>query len=115
MSFWLQSKLEVGGRPFWGWMEIELHEGNEEWHFVREQTGKTREEHYLGREGDAWAQCETKIHDWCDRESVMTVGVAVWYDHCGLILVVIFAEEEGREVKVESKGCSLGLWNQGVG
>ena len=61
------------------------------------------------------AQCETKIHDWCDRESVTTVGEAVWYDHCGLILVAVFAEEEGREVKGESKGCSLGLWNQGVG
>ena len=60
------------------------------------------------------AQCETKIHDWCDRESVTTVEEAVWYDHCGPILVAVFAEE-GREVKGESKGCSLGLWNQGVG
>lgn len=37
------------------------------------------------------------------------VGKAVWYDPCGLILVAMFAEEEGREVKGESKGCSLGL------
>lgn len=54
MSFWLQIKMLVGGRVFWGWMEIELPEGNEEWHFVKGQTGKTREEHYLGRGGDAW-------------------------------------------------------------
>lgn len=94
-------------------MEIELPEGNEEWHFVKGQTGKSREEHYLGRGGDAWGQGETEIHDWCDRESMTTVGEAVWYDHCGLILV--FAEEEGREVKGGSKGCRLGLWNQGVG
>lgn len=50
---------------------------------------------------------ETEIHDCCDRESVPAVGEAAWYDHCGLILV--FAEEEGREVKGESKGCRLGL------
>jgi len=54
MPYWLQSKLEVGGYPSWGWMETELREGNEEWHFVRGQTGKTREEYYLGREGDSW-------------------------------------------------------------
>lgn len=54
MSFWLQIKMSVGGHAFWGWMEIELPEGNEEWHFVKGQTGKTREEHYLGRGGDAW-------------------------------------------------------------
>lgn len=36
-----------------------------------------------------------------------TVGEAAWYDHCGLNLV--FAEEEGREVKGESKGCREGL------
>lgn len=58
------------------------------------------------------AQGETEIHDWCDRDTT-TVGEAAWCDHCGLILV--FAEEEGREVKGGSKGCRLGLWNQGVG
>lgn len=36
-----------------------------------------------------------------------TVGEAAWYGHCGLILV--FAEEEGREVKGESKDFRLGL------
>lgn len=37
------------------------------------------------------------------------VGEALWCGHCGLILV--FAGEEGREVKGESKGCRMGLWN----
>lgn len=59
------------------------------------------------------AQGETEIDDWCDRESMTTVGEAAWYNHCGLILV--FAEEEGREVKGESKDWRLGLWNQGLG
>lgn len=89
-------------------MEIELPEGNEEWHFVKGQTGKTGEEHYLGRGGDAWAQGETEIHDWCDREPMTALG-----EQCGLILV--FAGEEGREVTGESKGCRMGLWNWGVG
>lgn len=114
MPFWLQSKLEVGGWLFWGWMEIELHAGNKEWYFVQGHTVRTREKHYLGRVGDArssvWDQNTWLMWQGvCDDGGEGSVVWPLWAN-----LVAVFAEEESREVKQESKAavwvCETKAW-----